>query len=235
MPRRDSWEVSLSATPEFILPRSAEAERREFSHAELDRIERRLDRLSTALDSAVGDPRHRRSASAPIRCSGWFRASATSLGLGLSGYFLLEARRLGAPASLLTPHGGECRRRRGGRRGAAARRRVRRVLQGEPAELRAAARAHHRSAQPQRQGRQPEEVWSFEVRNLVLIVAAFLLGLWSLFAWGVYALLGYAGGFAAGNADFIPLPPELTFWVAEPPERGGRRRGVDRLADRRRR
>ena len=53
------------------------------------------------------------------------------------------------------------------------------------------------------------------MRNLVLIVAAFLLGLWSLFAWGVYALLGYAGGFAAGNADLIPLPPELTFWVAE--------------------
>jgi hypothetical protein len=53
------------------------------------------------------------------------------------------------------------------------------------------------------------------VRNLILIVAAFLLGLWSLIAWGVYVLLGYAGGLAAGNVEIIPLPPELTFWIAD--------------------
>jgi hypothetical protein len=52
------------------------------------------------------------------------------------------------------------------------------------------------------------------VRKLVLIVAALLIGVWSLFAWGVYAVLGYAGGFAAANAEFMPLPPELTFWIA---------------------
>jgi hypothetical protein len=52
------------------------------------------------------------------------------------------------------------------------------------------------------------------VRKLILIVAAFLIGLWSLFAWGAYAVVGYAGAFAAESAYFIPLPPELTLWFA---------------------
>src|SRR5688500_10988907 len=89
------------AMPEFILPRSAETERREFSHAELDRIERRLDRLSIALDSAVRIPGTgvRLGADSLL---GLVPGVGDVVGLAMSGYFLLEAGRLGAPAGLLT-------------------------------------------------------------------------------------------------------------------------------------
>ena len=137
------------------------------------------------------------------------------VGLALSSYFLLEAKRLGAPAELLTRMAANVAVDAGvgvvpllgdvfdvffkaNRRNVA-------LLREHITDL----RSRHAKVV------NPEKVWSFVVRNLVLIVAAFLLGLWSLFAWGVYALLGYAGGFAARNADLIPLPPELTFWVAD--------------------
>jgi hypothetical protein len=91
----------VPATPEFILPRSAEAEARTFDDAELDRIERRLERLSVALDSAVAIP------GAGIRFGadsllGIIPGVGDLLSLALSGYFLLEAKRLGAPAPLLS-------------------------------------------------------------------------------------------------------------------------------------
>jgi hypothetical protein len=91
----------MPATPEFILPRSAEAEPRTFDDAELDRIERRLERLSIALDSAVALP------GTGIRFGadsllGLIPGVGDLVGLALSGYFLLEAQRLGAPAPVLS-------------------------------------------------------------------------------------------------------------------------------------
>ena len=51
------------------------------------------------------------------------------------------------------------------------------------------------------------------MRTLVLIVAALVLAIWSLFAWAVYSLLGFAGGLAESNAEFLPIPPELITWT----------------------
>jgi hypothetical protein len=51
------------------------------------------------------------------------------------------------------------------------------------------------------------------MRTLVLIVAAFVLAIWSLFAWAVYNLLGFAGSLAESNAVFLPIPPELITWT----------------------
>ena len=53
------------------------------------------------------------------------------------------------------------------------------------------------------------------MRNLVLIVAAGVLAIWSLFAWGAYHLLGFATGLAASNTDYLPIAPELVVWTAE--------------------
>lgn len=52
------------------------------------------------------------------------------------------------------------------------------------------------------------------MRTLVLIVAATVLAIWSLFAWAVYNLLGFAEGLAISNAEFLPIPPELIAWTA---------------------
>ena len=51
------------------------------------------------------------------------------------------------------------------------------------------------------------------MRTFILVVAACILGIWSLFAWAVYNLLGFAGGLAQSNADFLPIPPELITWT----------------------
>ena len=51
------------------------------------------------------------------------------------------------------------------------------------------------------------------MRSFILFVAAVVLGIWSLFAWAVYNLLGFAGGLAESNADFLPIPPELITWT----------------------
>lgn len=53
------------------------------------------------------------------------------------------------------------------------------------------------------------------MRTAILVAAAAVLGLWSLFAWAVYGLLGFAGGLAAANADFLPIAPELIVWTVE--------------------
>jgi hypothetical protein len=53
------------------------------------------------------------------------------------------------------------------------------------------------------------------MRRLIIVVAAVLLGLWSLFAWAVHALLQAASGFAAENAYLVPVPPEWVYWAAQ--------------------
>jgi len=52
------------------------------------------------------------------------------------------------------------------------------------------------------------------VRKLILVLAAIGLVFWSLLAWAASGLLGLAEGIAATGAPFIPLPPELVYWVA---------------------
>ena len=54
------------------------------------------------------------------------------------------------------------------------------------------------------------------MRAIILIVAAIALAIWSLFAWAVYVLLGFAGDLAAGGAFMVPfVPPELVYWTAQ--------------------
>ena len=87
--------------PEIILPGAEAAGPGAFSHAELDRVERRLDRLATALDSAFVVPGlgFRFGADSIL---GLVPGVGDAISLGLSGWLLLEAKRLGAPASMLT-------------------------------------------------------------------------------------------------------------------------------------
>jgi hypothetical protein len=89
----------MVANPEILAP-YAEASR-EFSSAELDRLERRLDRLATALDSAFIVPGLgiRFGADALLGLVPGFGDVA---GLVLSAYLVLEARRLGAPPDMLS-------------------------------------------------------------------------------------------------------------------------------------
>jgi hypothetical protein len=91
--------VGLPAQVEVLRPGEFEAEV-EFSEAELDRIERRLERLATALDSAWGLPgtRFRFGADSLL---GLVPAVGDVTALGLSGYLILQARRLGAPPEML--------------------------------------------------------------------------------------------------------------------------------------
>jgi hypothetical protein len=90
----------LAAEPEILLPTSGPARKR-FRHDELDRLERRLDRLATALDSAFAIPGLgvRFGADAIL---GLLPGIGDAVSLGLSSYLILEARRLGAPPVLLT-------------------------------------------------------------------------------------------------------------------------------------
>jgi hypothetical protein len=37
--------------------------------------------------------------------------------------------------------------------------------------------------------------------------------IWSLFAWGAYAVVGWVGGLAATHAGWLPLPPEAAAWL----------------------
>ena len=53
------------------------------------------------------------------------------------------------------------------------------------------------------------------MRNVIYVVAAVALGLWSLFAWAVHAFLGVAAGFAVANTWLLPVPPEWVYWTAE--------------------
>ena len=54
------------------------------------------------------------------------------------------------------------------------------------------------------------------MRGLVLCLAAVALAIWSLFAWAVYALLGFSGEIASGGVFLFPfIPPELIYWTAQ--------------------
>ena len=53
------------------------------------------------------------------------------------------------------------------------------------------------------------------MRALILAVSAVAIGVWSLFCWAVYALLGVAGGLASANLGLLPFPPETVLWMVE--------------------
>lgn len=55
------------------------------------------------------------------------------------------------------------------------------------------------------------------MRRLIGTLAVIGAIAWSLIAWGLYALVGWAGGIAAGNADIVtghPETVELLGWLA---------------------
>ena len=91
----------MPASPEMLLPSDRVAPAGSLDIAELDRIEQRLDKLATALDSAFVIPLTgiRFGADALL---GLVPVLGDLVGMGLSGYLILEARRLGAPPSMLT-------------------------------------------------------------------------------------------------------------------------------------
>lgn len=94
--------AAMKTAPEIeIIPPGATAAHSLFSHAELDRIERRLDRLTTALDSAFVVPGFgfRFGADAIL---GLVPGVGDAVSLGLSGWLIMEAKRLGAPPAMLT-------------------------------------------------------------------------------------------------------------------------------------
>ena len=91
----------MSAEPEIIPPYSDRPLRGSFRRDELDRVERRLERLANFLDSAFAVPGLglRFGADSII---GLIPGVGDAMSLGLSGYLVMEAHRLGAPASLLS-------------------------------------------------------------------------------------------------------------------------------------
>jgi hypothetical protein len=209
---RVSWEVFLPANPEILLPGDRSVPAGALSLAEIDRIEQRLTRLATTLDSAFVIPLTgiRFGLDAVL---GLVPALGDLVGAGLSGYLILEARRLARHpppwrewpgTSRLTRCSARCR----------CWQRVRHLLQGQQAQHRDPARVSERTAQPPcTGGRDARHTRVFPMRTLVLIVAALVLGIWSLFAWAVYSLLGFAGGLAESNAEILPIPPELIAWT----------------------
>jgi hypothetical protein len=90
----------LPASPEILLPGDRSARAGALSLAEIDRIEQRLSRLATTLDSAFVIPLTgiRFGMDAVL---GLVPALGDLVGAGLSGYLILEARRLGAPPATL--------------------------------------------------------------------------------------------------------------------------------------
>jgi hypothetical protein len=52
------------------------------------------------------------------------------------------------------------------------------------------------------------------MKTLIWILTAGVLGLWSLIAWGVHALVSLGGNAVANNADWIPLEPEAIEWAS---------------------
>ena len=53
------------------------------------------------------------------------------------------------------------------------------------------------------------------MRGIILFLAAIVLGLWSLFCWAVYGLLGFAGSLAEANIDLLPFPTEILYWTVD--------------------
>ena len=49
------------------------------------------------------------------------------------------------------------------------------------------------------------------MRGVGLVIAALVLGIWSLFCRGVYGLLG----FASANLGLLPFPPEIVLWTVD--------------------
>ena len=88
-----------AAEPE-IIPPGGETIRPSFASTELDRVERRLERLATALDSAFVVPGLgvRFGADSIL---GLVPGVGDAISLGLSGWLILEAKRLGAPPAML--------------------------------------------------------------------------------------------------------------------------------------
>lgn len=52
------------------------------------------------------------------------------------------------------------------------------------------------------------------MKSIVWLISVALFGLWSLVAWGAWALLGVAGRVASQNADVVPGSPELVEWIS---------------------
>lgn len=55
------------------------------------------------------------------------------------------------------------------------------------------------------------------MKTLIWSLVALLVLLWSALAWAVHVLLGASGAVISGNADLLPVPPEmveLTSWLA---------------------
>ncbi len=52
------------------------------------------------------------------------------------------------------------------------------------------------------------------MRRWLHILALLFALLWSLMAWGTYALLNAAGSFIAGNADWVTDHPETVVWLS---------------------
>lgn len=52
------------------------------------------------------------------------------------------------------------------------------------------------------------------MKTIIWIVAAAVIGLWSLLAWVTHGLVGVAGSLIAANADIVPADPLLVEWAS---------------------
>ena len=90
----------MSASPEVLSSSTGRVSQPSLDDSELDRVERRLERLATALDSAFVVPGlgFRFGADSLL---GLVPGVGDAFALGLSGWLILEARRIGAPRTML--------------------------------------------------------------------------------------------------------------------------------------
>ncbi len=90
----------MSASPEVLSSSTDRVSQPSLDDSELDRVERRLERLATALDSAFVVPGlgFRFGADSLL---GLVPGVGDAFALGLSGWLILEARRIGAPRTML--------------------------------------------------------------------------------------------------------------------------------------
>ena len=52
------------------------------------------------------------------------------------------------------------------------------------------------------------------MKNLIWILTAAIIGLWSLLAWITHGLVSVAGNLVANNADLLPADPLLIEWAS---------------------